>query len=378
MVEITRLLLISALVLSLLVPGAAHAAGKTLYVDDSGGASNSTARGRACGRPNYEAIQGAVNAAASGDRIVVCRGTYTEIVTVDGRSLRIEARAGVTLKAAAVFDARAVVAFTGEQTSSLTGFTITNVENRGDIRIGVLVSRGADVRIARNRIRDIIQDLGEDPPLLVGNAVSVFGEEATPGDTRAVIEHNRLERYGGTGIFVGSAYAMIDDNRIIGRGASFEDNQYGIELSFGASVDAEDNHITRNDGGNEDDVSAAVIMQGDTGAVSIRDTIMRNGRYGFYSAFAGDFTLRSNEISGNEIDGIPLQETNGALITENRSDDNGRDGIRATVGSAENTIRGNRMDGNDEHDAHDDGTPPPTNTWTGNDCDTENRSGLCG
>src|SRR5438552_2716483 len=38
--------------------------------------------GTSCNNPGYATIQSAVNAAASGDRINVCPGTYTEEVTI--------------------------------------------------------------------------------------------------------------------------------------------------------------------------------------------------------------------------------------------------------------------------------------------------------
>src|SRR4051812_8188379 len=95
--------LLVALVIGVLVPGAALAAsGRTVYVDDNG-VANAAGTGK-CGKPNYTTIQAAVND-TSAKHVVVCKGVYVEQVTVE-RSLTLEGRSGAVIQVpAGEFDA---------------------------------------------------------------------------------------------------------------------------------------------------------------------------------------------------------------------------------------------------------------------------------
>ena len=68
-------------------------------------------------------------------------------------------------------------------------------------------------------------------------------------------------------------------------------------------------------------------------------------------------------------------------VQGNYSLNNGRDGIRAAMTTVENTIQDNLMQGNVEHDCHDDSVGPypgmVANHWIDDQGNTENRPGLC-
>lgn len=102
-----------------------------------------------------------------------------------------------------------------------------------------------------------------------------------------------------------------------------------------------------------------------------------------------------NNTDDNDRDGINLDDqfstrtgngADGNLIENNRADTNGRDGIRIDAASTGNEITRNHMNGNTEHDAHDDSTdggPGGTdNDWdlvkrTRNKCTTSTPGALC-
>ena len=76
-----------------------------------------------------------------------------------------------------------------------------------------------------------------------------------------------------------------------------------------------------------------------------------------------------------------LDRATNNLVRDNDITLNKVDGVRVNSLSVSNTIERNLMQGNREHDAHDDSVGPGTagtaNFWLENDCLTENRPGLC-
>jgi pectin methylesterase-like acyl-CoA thioesterase len=70
---------LAVLVVVCFLSGAPTAAADTRWVNDDGVA---VPPGNSCNNPGYSTVQAAVNAAASGDRINVCPGTYTEEVLI--------------------------------------------------------------------------------------------------------------------------------------------------------------------------------------------------------------------------------------------------------------------------------------------------------
>ncbi len=68
--------------------GGDHHRGRTVYVSPSGDHANS---GRSCSRARYATVQAGVDAARTGDTVVVCAGTYAEDVVV-AKSLTLRGR----------------------------------------------------------------------------------------------------------------------------------------------------------------------------------------------------------------------------------------------------------------------------------------------
>lgn len=364
--------LLIALLIGALAPSSVLAAsGRTVYVDDNGTA-NPAGKGK-CGKPNYAAIQAAVNDASAG-RVVVCKGVYVEIVTVE-RSLTLEGQSGAVIQAPAG-DAIAVVQFRGPQQSRLSGFTITGAGANvaAGVRANGFVCEDApcgptQVSISRNRISDIYSsgDFG-----VGGVGIFIFQSEGN-------VEDNTVERYGAIGIDAdgddrADTFAQVDGNTIRGQGPGGPNvNQIGIRFDE-TSMDSEDNTISGNYGSGANGVGYGIQVVFANG--SIRDNTVKNNHTGVhYGPGAGE--LRSNTVSNNAGNGIELFSTVGATIVENTASNNGGNGIFLATGATGNTVRDNKARGNTGVDLFDSNGLPLVNSYAGNRCATSNPSGLC-
>lgn len=118
-----------------------------------------------CPTATFTSIQAAVNAAPVGAKIRVCRGTYTEQVTIpagkDGLTLFSTPDLAAVIKAPLVMlDAKAIVRVNGAQNVSIRHFTITGPGSGGcnSIRYGVRVDGGGSALIESNHITLIQED----------------------------------------------------------------------------------------------------------------------------------------------------------------------------------------------------------------------------
>jgi parallel beta-helix repeat protein len=366
--------LLTALLIGVPVPDAARAAsGRTVYVDDTGTA-NAAGKGT-CGKPNYTTIQAAVND-TSARRIVVCKGSYVEQVTVE-RSLTLEGRAGAVIKApAGEFDA--IVLFRGPQTSRIKGFTITGVGSatvgagiRTNGFVGDEIAFGpTQVTISHNHIRDIRDTrFGRTD----GIGIFIFQSQADVND-------NTVERYGFAGIVAdgddrADTSAQIDGNIIRGQGAGgTSERQIGIRLDE-TSADVEDNTISGNHGSGANSVGEGILVE--FANVSIRDNTLKQNDTGVHFGPGDGGELRSNVIRNSAHNGIELFSTIGATIVENESSDNGGNGLFLAANTQSNIVKGNTARDNGGVDIVDASGAPPANTYADNTCATSSPNGLC-
>ena len=116
--------------------------------------------GRSCNRPGYPTIQSAVDAAAPGDRINVCAGTYTEEVTIPPGKDNIELRSvqfwAAVIKAPPVMlgVTKSIVRVNGAQNVTILAFTITGPgsEPCDSLRYGVRVDDSGSADILGNPV----------------------------------------------------------------------------------------------------------------------------------------------------------------------------------------------------------------------------------
>jgi parallel beta-helix repeat protein len=172
----------------------------------------------------------------------------------------------------------------------------------------------------------------------------------------AVAEENHLVNTRGSGIFVGGGVTdlTITKNRIVDPG--------GTGITTNIQFVAVPNQFL----------------------VIDRNHVVGSPLDGIRLNQTDESTVTGNQSQQNTRDGIRLQnDSDFNTIRDNHSRDNGRDGMRVDGGvqSNNNTIETNKMQGNVEHDCHDDtvgfGTALTANFWIDNMGKTENRMGLC-
>jgi hypothetical protein len=217
----------------------------TLIVDDN--ADSGTCGGNVSGFPT---ISAALAAAASGDKILVCPGTYTEQVTIttDDLTLQSQTPLAAIIKAPSVMaDPKAIVRVNGATGVSILDFTISGPGGGGcgSIRYGVRIDSGGSATIDGNKI----QDIRDDPFSGCQNGLGILVGRAFEGTTgSATITDNEIVGYQKGGIVVDNtgSDATITDNQVIGAGPTKIIAQNGIQVSRGATATITDNGVRNN------------------------------------------------------------------------------------------------------------------------------------
>jgi parallel beta-helix repeat protein len=362
--------------------GAGHALAATIEVDDNK---------VECKKAPFTSIQAAVTAAAPGDSIKVCPGTYTEQVRITKDNLKLESRnpLAATIKAPpAMTSPKAIVYIDGATGVTVRDFVISGPGGGAcdSLEYGVLVggsssdpSTGAEIR--HNRITQI-----RDNPFggcQNGNAVQV-GRQALSLVGSADVVDNTIDAYQKTGVVVDGTgtSARVRDNTITGVGPTATIAQNGVQVSRSAVGDVEHNTISDNVFTPQTVASTGVLVtvQADPGTEISHNTILRNDEGVYLDAQDGG-TVSHNESSDNTFDGFGVVDATNMEVEHNVAEDNGFDGVYASADSSENSIAQNHLSDNAEHDCHDDSTGPHdpgvANRWFNNHGVTENKPGLC-
>jgi parallel beta-helix repeat protein len=343
-----------------------------------------------CKKAPFTSIQAAVTAAAPGDSIKVCPGTYTEQVRITKDDLKLFSRnpLAATIKAPPVMsDPKAIVEIDGATGVSVRDFVISGPGGgpSDSIRYGVLVGGPSgdpslDAEIRHNHITQI----HDTPPggSQNGNAVQV-GRQFTGRVGSANVVGNAIDAYQKTGVVVdgpGSS-ARVRQNDIEGFGSVNFIAQNGVQVSRDAVAEVEHNEITDNLFAPQTFASAGVLMFEANAASEVsHNTVLRNDE-GVYLDTQEGGTVTHNTSSDNTFDGFGLLTTTLVTLEHNTAENNGFDGVYMGSDTADNSVAFNHLDANAEHDCHDDsnGPNPPgvANVWNNNQGTTENKPGLC-
>jgi parallel beta-helix repeat protein len=360
----------------------------------------------------YRTIQAAVNAARPGDMVRVDAGTYQEQVVIgpgkNGITLQSAQPLAAVIQAPPVMASpKAVVEDSGAQNVALLGFTVTGPGGgpSDSIEYGVRVDGGGSMNISGNHITQI-----HDTPFGGSDdfGVGILVGRAAEGQTgTATISNNAIDDYQKAGVVVDNAgsSARVFSNIITGVGPTAAVAQIGVQVSNGATGTVDANTISQNISTSPFFAAVGVLVFNSSGVQVTRNQLSSND-VGVY-VLGGSFNVvAQNQISQSTDDGIDLDGTTRAQVTNNTvtgsgvdgialfdnstmntvssntSQNNGHDGIFVDAGSVFNTFTGNRMSGNGNLDAEDltagSQTGGTGNSWSANMCTTDNKGGaLC-
>jgi len=290
--------------------------------------------GMNCDNPGYPTIQSAVNAAAPGDRINVCPGTYTEEVTIpagkDNILLRSVQAWAAMIKAPPVMlgPTKAIVRVTGASGVTILAFTITGPGGTlcDSLRYGVRVDTGGSADILGNHITHI-----HDTPLGgCQNGVAILvgrRAEATTGSARIV--GNVIDNYQKNGPTVSNtgSHADIAFNRILGIGPTVLIAQNGVQASGGATATIRHNFVADNIYSPQTFASTGILLF-QSGQVNIGHNTLTSNDVGVdMSEPAAGSTTANNRVRASTFDGIALFPATSNQIAYNKTDQNNGPGI---------------------------------------------------
>lgn len=308
-------------------------------------------------------IQAAVDAAASGDTIVIARGTFTGSVTVSGKTDLTIIAHHATLDASG--DAQAALTIENSTNVKVQGLTIdagagggVDITGSSGVRLmrntiqggagaGITADASADLRIEHNTIAQtggaaISVDLG----LAAQGDVRIFANRTTDcggsaaivvdggADTTAnvTVKANRLALCGGDGIGVSldatANGALVLANRVLGCGGD------GINVDGGA-----DGRVTGN----------VVMNTGDDGIeVAATGTLVARNRISLCADDALVISAESATVSGNRVDGaagdgVEVDGT-GNTVSGNHIEGAAEAGVQLDVTASGNVVSHNTCD----------------------------------
>jgi len=187
-------------------------------------------------------IQGAINAAASGDTILVAPGTYSEKINFGGKAIVVTSSGGPSVTTIHGGANGSVVTFnTGETPSAqLSGFTIQNGFQNGLSGGGISIT-GASPTITGNTItgNHAAQGIG----IYVDGGSPVIRDNLITGNNQAGAGSSGL---GGGGIAVSSGNPQIIGNTITNNSVSNGGSGGGISIAYFSSPLIQGNLIQGN------------------------------------------------------------------------------------------------------------------------------------
>jgi parallel beta-helix repeat protein len=156
-----------------------------------------------------------------------------------------------------------------------------------------------------------------------------------------------------------------------------------VQVSRGANATIDHNTVTDNQYAPQTDCSVGLLLFSPGQVDANHNTVARNDCSIFLQDSTAANVIDHNDVSDNTFDGIDLFGTvSNANVTQNKITGSGSDGIFVDTNSTGNVLDHNKIDASGGFDADDTsagtGTGGTGNTWTHNDCTTDNHGGaLC-
>lgn len=346
----------------------------------------------------YMTIQAAVTAAAPGDHIKVCPGTYPEQVRIpagkDGISLQGNgnprdanqpANQQTVIKAPpAMVSPKSIVEVSQSQNVKIMGFTISGPGDGGcdSIEEGVRVDQGGSADIEQNHITQI----EDTPPGGCQNGVGIqVGRNAESTTGTATIKNNTIDQYQKGGIVVDNtgSSADIENNLVLGQGTAIAKiAANGIQISRGATAKVANNTVAGNQYSLAESTgteSIGILLYQPGGPTDIEHNILQvqqdhqppsaTNDIGIYDyAPSGSLLMDSNNVFGQAFNGIVIDADSGDTVarnnmvagtTTNFGGPNGvdsGDGFLVYDGSTGSLLQNNQSNNNAEDGFHLDST----------------------
>ena len=312
------------------------------------------------GGKDHTTIQAAVNAASSGDTILVSDCTYSEKVTIDGKNITIKSVNG----AAATFidgggAGGSVVKFQNGANSTLNGFTVQN---------GAGGTLGGGIYVTGSSPTIISSTITSNTATQYGGGIYVAASASALTITNSTISSNTTGTLDGAGLYLGSgASAVISGSTFSSNTAR---NGGGITMAAGADAllsisdtNFTGNRATANHGG-------AIYLPGSAGTVTVtisgstftnNDSADNGGAISLVDSGAtftanisnSTFTGNNTTALGSALDGGALYLSavdsvtiSGSSITNSTARNGGAIYSNANLTITDSTISGNTITGN--------------------------------